>query len=495
LVCGVIAAMVAGVAGQVTRVDAALPSIGPNVNISRIPGNQSETAIAIDPGNPRRLFAVANQGFGSGLFAGVSGDAGASWRGRVIADGSDRLPAACCDPSVSWDAFGNLFLVYLDANDTSVPVLLSTDGGSHFTTIATLGRGIPDQPTVTTGAGSVWITYADRTGRVVANGAAVHGSGKAKVGAFSAPVLVAHERTGAFGDIAIGPHGEVMVAWQRPFLTSRGPSTIFTSTDPTGLNPIAFRPEVAVTTDNLGGQVRIPAQPRRGIDVEASLAWDRSGHAHNGRVYLAYSDARAISPRPGFADTDVLLRFSDDNGATWSGPTRVTDDHTGRSRLLPNIALDQTTGEIALSWYDCRNDPGNRDAQLWGVTSTDGVSFSPNFRISSGSSNAAGARSFIDLGDYTHSAYQDGVFHPAWADNSNSTGDNPTGTLHQLNLYTAAVTVHPSRGTVGPQPANGDRGSHRSAPRWTAAGSRPRRRRPVSCGSCRSGRPRPDGDC
>jgi hypothetical protein len=26
-----------------------------------------------------------------------------------------------------------------------------------------------------------------------------------------------------------------------------------------------------------------------------------------------------------------------------------------------------------------------------------------------------------------------------WSDNSNSTGDNPDGTLHQLDIFTAAV--------------------------------------------------------
>jgi hypothetical protein len=32
-----------------------------------------------------------------------------------------------------------------------------------------------------------------------------------------------------------------------------------------------------------------------------------------------------------------------------------------------------------------------------------------------------------------------GVAHPGWADNSNSTGDNPDGTLHAFDIYSAAV--------------------------------------------------------
>ena len=37
-------------------------------------------------------------------------------------------------------------------------------------------------------------------------------------------------------------------------------------------------------------------------------------------------------------------------------------------------------------------------------------------------------------------AFYAGVAHPAWSDNSNSTGDNPDDTLFKLDIYTAAVT-------------------------------------------------------
>jgi len=32
------------------------------------------------------------------------------------------------------------------------------------------------------------------------------------------------------------------------------------------------------------------------------------------------------------------------------------------------------------------------------------------------------------------------VAHPAWSDNSNSTGNNPDGQLHALDIYSASVT-------------------------------------------------------
>jgi len=155
-----------------------------------------------------------------------------------------------------------------------------------------------------------------------------------------------------------------------------------------------------------------------------------------------------------FADL-TLANFStsrsDDNGATWSPGGRVNNDSTVNSQFLPKIALDQTTGNIATVWYDARNDLGtggsgdtdvlpNTDAQFWGSFSTNGgVSFGPNIRISAGTSNSHDSGNGIDYGDYSGLAFYGGVAHPAWSDNSNSTGTNPDGSLHQLDIYTAAV--------------------------------------------------------
>jgi len=150
---------------------------------------------------------------------------------------------------------------------------------------------------------------------------------------------------------------------------------------------------------------------------------------------------------------DIMLQFSDNNGATWSPAVRLNDDHTVNSQFNPAIAVDQATGDVAVSWYDCRNDLGmggpgdtdgipNDDAQIWATFSTNGgASFAPNFQVSAGTSNAPDTGSFFDYGDYTHAAFQSHLFYPAWSDNSNSTGQNPDGTLHQLDLFTATVHI------------------------------------------------------
>jgi len=150
---------------------------------------------------------------------------------------------------------------------------------------------------------------------------------------------------------------------------------------------------------------------------------------------------------------DIMLQYSDDNGASWTPAIRLNDDTGTNSQVDPAIAVDEASGDVAVSWLDARNDLGNGgpgdtdgipndDIQIWATFSTDGgVTFAPNFQLSQGASNAVDAQSFFDYGDYTHAGFASHRFYPAWSDNSNSTGDNPDGTLHQLDLYTASVTI------------------------------------------------------
>ena len=69
----------------------------------------------------------------------MSFDGGATWTRSLIGD-NDNLGDACCDPSLAFDHYGNLFLAYLYNVENTVPVALSTDGGLHFDVIATIAK-------------------------------------------------------------------------------------------------------------------------------------------------------------------------------------------------------------------------------------------------------------------------------------------------------------------------------------------------------------------
>jgi hypothetical protein len=131
---------------------------------------------------------------------------------------------------------------------------------------------------------------------------------------------------------------------------------------------------------------------------------------------------------------------------------RVSDDHTASSRFLPKISLDAASGDVAVAWYDSRNDLGTG-----GLGGTDGPpatppgaggvrhqrrnKLHPNIQISAGISSSDDSGNGIDYGDYTGLPSYGAIAHPAWSGNSTSTGNNPDGAWHQLDIYTAAVPV------------------------------------------------------
>ena len=457
-----------------------------NVNIAPLVGDQGEPAIAVDPTDTNRLFAVWNTTTGVpgpnfvGLYGAYSVDGGKTWHARNIATGADGLPQAWSDPSVAFDQFGNLFITYLDISRNAIDLGWSTNGGQTFSTLAQVPGGA-DQPTVATGSGglldngttspgTVWVSYLDSHGNMAAFGAAINGSGAvlgaAAVRFVTAPIEVPGSNPGNFGDIAVGPLGQVVVAFQRTG-TGAGPSTIFTSENALGLRTArAFQAPVAVLTTDVGDLTPIPAYPFRagrlannqpgvGIDAETGLAYDLSNGPNRGRLYLVYTDRANVNPATTGTTIDVV--YSDLDGqttASWSSPVSVTGGGNGNSEFFPRIAVDASNsdpGTVAVSWLDARNDPNNQAVEEFAAVSVDGGdNFSANEQIAAAPSDAVAIVDPNQFGDYLGLTFYGGSFYPIWADNSNSTGDNPNPNnpnpaLAQYksdsNIYTARVTL------------------------------------------------------
>jgi hypothetical protein len=390
------------------------------------------------------MFEISNIDVGDGLLAATSDDGGVTWSRRLIASASqDTLPPACCDPSAAFDSFGNLFVTYLSSDTNQILVLQSTDAGHSFTLLGKF-RGDVDQPTIVTGPGSVWVTF-EYNSSMAATGAPVTGLGT--VGSFQPLQKIRGTGGGNFGDVAIGSSGQVIVTYQKQL--TKTSSKVFVSVDSDGLGPAKFGAPILATTTHLGAFDFIDAQFTRGIDAEAGLAFDRSGGPFNGRIYLVYVDETPAAS----GNTDVMLRYSDNGGSVWSNPIRVNDDTGGNSQFQPRISLDQSTGQLGVSWYDARDDHGdlgpgdtdkltNDDVQFFAtviVPQTNGVLVAANQLVSAGVSNAADSNNSIDLGDYSGLDFFGGTLHPLWFDNSDSTADNKDGLHHALEAYTASV--------------------------------------------------------
>jgi len=421
---------------------------GTDVNLSQMGGYQSECAIAKNPANHDQLFALCNNLAGPGLFAARSVNGGLNWTfpdaaDKTIADGdANQGPAACCDPTLAWDDFGNLFITYIDQARTGIVTILSTDGGATFANLVTFPPASVDQPTVVAGSGEVWIVW-NQSGQMVARGAPVTGLGAANIGAFHALQTIPGTANCSFGDIAIAPGGAVVQTCETENSASgEGQESILVNTDADGLGAGNFGAAVTATTTNVGPFDAIPPQASRTVDAEAGLAFDANpASPHFGRLYLVYTE----EPVDESNDTQVLLRFSGDNGGTWSNPpVRVDDDATGRSQFFPKIASNPLSGNVGVCWYDARNSATNTAMQVFCTIANRDffpAFIGPNVQISDGASTSSANPN--QFGDYSGLAYFQGAMHPIWGDTSNSGGLNPNGTT-EFDAYTDRITGNPA---------------------------------------------------
>jgi hypothetical protein len=242
------------VAAVVAAVVLAVPAgaVPATVNVSQRHLNESEEAVAVNPTNPNNIVVFTNVGHAeaglpAGMFLGVSFDAGRTWTRRLVGLGADDpLGDTCCDPSLSFDRYGNLFMTYLYQVENQVPVALSTDGGLSFKVIANISKAdLPakkskgdnrglfrfvDQPTIAAGEDAVWVVF-NAGGPMVATGARVSGLGR--VGVFIPGEVVPGTNNCTYGDVAIGPSGRVLQACNLTE-SGQGGGKIFVNLDPMG---------------------------------------------------------------------------------------------------------------------------------------------------------------------------------------------------------------------------------------------------------------------
>lgn len=425
-------------------------------NVSAQQGSQGQPTIAIDPSNPNRVFAAWTDRakLQTGIPVATSDDGGVTWHRRVIADGNDGLFLPAQAGHAVFDQFGNLFLTYVTRSPIFNTVVLSSkDGGKVFTLLRRFETHLSVEPSIAVGpgeggqGGSVWLTWAHGPPDALT----IEVAGAEVVGldqflSFSQHALAPVTPDGLiriYGDIAVGPQGQVLVTYSKS-VTGAGPAEIMVQLDPDGAGSQPFGPPVRVTDTNVGPHTSIPPQAISAIDAEGSLAWDRSDGEHRGRVYLIYTDAVAV----GDPDTEILLRYSDNNGASWSAPTSI--DNTTKTSFLPSIAVDQTTGTLAMAWYDSEDDASPvSTSTVFAVTlsSDGGQSHGVRFLVNPGPSYANSLfvtddGSQFQYGRFTGLAFVRGIFQPIWTDNSLELDGVPDpGNFGNFEIANARIAV------------------------------------------------------
>jgi len=202
---------------------------------------------------------------------------------------------------------------------------------------------------------------------------------------------------------AVGPNGEVYVAWVGPY------GLLFDKSLDGGQT---FGTDKFVSNIPGGWDFAIPGIYRcNGLPVTVC---DTSRGLYRGNIYINWSDQRG-----GSGNTDVFIARSTDGGETWSQPIQVNDDNTSRHQFFNWLAIDQATGVLYCVFYDRRGTTQN-NTDVYIAKSADGGLTWQNFKISETSFNPS---SSVFFGDYSGITAYQGRVYPVWtrADNTSLT--------------------------------------------------------------------------
>lgn len=395
----------------------------PEIGSTRLSGfTQSETSTAWCTGGANSNAVVAFNDSGSAiatmanlLSAGASFD-GYAYSSDGGADFTEASPAypslypgswmlgdptvACADPNhfyyasiwYHYSSFGSL-------NQTGVSVAESSDGGANFGT-PVVAVALPyaahlvDKPWMTidpTNPSNLYVTYTDFDGsgsfcpttgkgrfKTSQPGTAIELVSSSDGGlTWSSPTLI-HEECGTpavqGSQVAVGPGGEVYVAWERfNTNTSREIDIAQVTSGACGSSGCSFTKvsnvNYAGDSSDLQGSIRIAEFPSLGINET------------DGALYVAWNDgSRSISdsqsPTGVYQFTDIKVTSSTNGGKTWSAPVVVNDNAGDESdEFQPALAVDKT-GTVAVCYYDRHNDPKNFLIERYCATSSNGSSWS-----------------------------------------------------------------------------------------------------------------------
>ncbi len=282
---------------------------------------------------------------------------------------------------------------------------------------------------------------------------------------------------------------------------SHSPATI-TSTYVRGALNNTFPRTVPSTPNGVGPGLVLAIDNTFGpVSSLGGVSYGPNAYNPEGRIYAAYVAYVDNGFNPA-VDTEIALSYSDNGGQSWtfagfvnqsttgddnsigdgysSGnpdePEGYTPFTSGRTVFQPEIAVDQATGTVVVSWRDAGNDAANARVATYIAYSFDGGNtFSPQSYanpnqtaidaitgatdiIGPAADNESAGNPNIDIvngyGDQMGLAVFDGQVYPIWAGNLNLSSD-ATGTVvaDPLNIYYMPMNI-----AAGPRIVNSTMG-------------------------------------
>jgi len=225
---------------------------------------------------------------------------------------------------------------------------------------------------------------------------------------------------------AVGPNGEIYVAWALHEKIYFDRSLDFGNT--------WLENDIEVASQPGGWDFAVPGIYRcNGLPVTCC---DTSNSAYRGTVYVNWTDQRN-----GNDDTDVWIVKSTDGGYTWTDPIRVNNDNTNTHQFFTWMTIDQSNGYLYFVYYDRRNYTDNNTDVYLAISKDGGDSFE-NIKISEKPFNP---RETVFFGDYNNITAYNNVVRPIWTRLHFNSEENG------LSLWTAIINTDSSGVSISDQ--------------------------------------------
>lgn len=420
-------------------------TVGTNVRVSGAqPNPRSESDIRINFLNPNLVIAASNNIGGSGMQGQYfSSDGGVTW-------GQTTLPLFTgdsfhSDPTVDWTSDGTAWSTTIGINSTGTQLRMraykSINNGATWTFDATFSGSQTsadkqlkwvDHSATSPFKDNIYVCWHNGTPQFVNRRTGPTGS-------WQTPLQISGaESTGtAIGcDVKTNANGDVFVYWP-----TTGNRRIIVRKSTTG--GVSWNPAVIVTTTFDAFDIGIPAMNNRRALIYTSGGAYRTATKDN--VYVVWTDltgatgCTSAANEPGSnvsstCKTRIWFSRSTNGGTSWSTPVMINNQSSLNDQFNQALAVDESTGRVAIIYYDTVADSGRRKTHVYYQSSSDdGVTWSAPVQVTTAQTDesVSGADLGNQYGDYNSLSGWADKFLPSWTDRRNNAREE---------IWTAPIT-------------------------------------------------------
>jgi hypothetical protein len=406
---------------------------------------RSESDIRVNYWNTDQIVSASNNIEGSGALAiYYSRDGGGSWKQTFLPKHiSDAFHS---DPTVEWTSDGTAWATTLEISNTNRTLtgtaFRSSDGGATWTF-----DGIFSGDQTSVDKQMTWVDHSesspfkDNLYVIYHNGRQVFVNHRTPDGGWGEPLQISGGETlgtGIGSDIKTNQQGTVFAFWP-----DSGSQKLFMARSTNG--GASFSKPLSIGKTFVDFQLGIPAQNRRGVLIYTTGGAFLRNKKKN-MVYAAWTDLAGGRGCAGYFDmpgnnqssgctSRIWFASSSNGGTSWSRPGIINNQKTLNDQFNPWLVVDETTGNVALMYYDSFGEERSQ-TNVWAQVSVDdGGSWSAPYKVTSAPSDENnGLPNGNQYGDYNGMSGYAGTFFPSWTDRRAGRGTKE-------EIWTAPLTI------------------------------------------------------